>query len=249
MRRAASSGPVPYVYANVTACFDYYSDYYSPQGNGLVFVKNESIQDPPSDSLLLWVSVIPRTDDWGKNLWALGNGSFPTAARVSQPETAVTRWYIGKPHYEVDYCLLQRAPWYERRCRLQYSPWILWLVCLANLSKLMVIFTIWWANKIRARRAKDVDGVPSPASRKEDRLDTLGDAIQSFMSDPDSTTKSMCLPTWRELQRPPDPPWGRWTGRGSEESRPYEKPREHEGVEHRWRHSTGRQQWALFIFT
>ncbi|ROV95501.1 hypothetical protein VPNG_08901 [Cytospora leucostoma] len=47
-----------YLYKNVTACFDLYNDYFAPQGNVVVYVKNESIQTPPSDSLLICCAMI-----------------------------------------------------------------------------------------------------------------------------------------------------------------------------------------------
>lgn len=246
MRRAAVNDSSPYFYANISVCFDYYSDYYSPQGNGLILVKNGSTQESLSDSLLLWASIIPRFDDWAKNLWALENGSFPAKGKVSQPKTTVTRWFIGKPHYEVDYCLLQQPPWSEKQCQLEYCPWILWTVCFFNLTKMMVIFTIWWANR-RARQARSINSI-FPGSRKDDRLDTLGDAIQSFMRYPDLTTKTMCLPTWRDFQAPLTVSWGIRKRRGSAKNCSYKRPREWQAVTSRWRDSTSPRQWCLVLF-
>lgn len=239
MRSAALSSSSPYLRHNASSCFDYYDDYFIPQGNGLIFVKNESIQSIPDDSLLLWVSVIPRTDDWGKNLWALENGSFPTKGLLLSPSRPITQWFIGKPHYEVDYCLLQQTPWSEKKCQLQYSPWILGIVCLFNLTKLSTIFGIWITDR-RARRSRD--------KLQREPLNTIGDAIQSFMRRPDPTTKGMCLATWRDFQKPLKlwvVPWKR-KGRGSEDKQGPQEPREWREKRSRWRHATDSRQWIVF---
>lgn len=244
MRSAAVNSSSPYIRYNVSACFDYYNGYFSPQGNGLIFVKNESIQYPPGDSLLLYVSVVPRTDDWGKNLWALGNGSFPTKALVKSPETPITQWFVGKPHYEVDFCLLQQTPWSEEKCQLEYSPWLLWVVCFFNLTKMTVIFFIWRASR-RAKAARDPEAEAALVPRRDEPLDTLGDAIQSFMRDPDPETDNICLATRRDFKRPLRLPWrGR---RGSEQSQSYKAPRKWKAKQRYWRHAPSRQQWAVFL--
>lgn len=139
MRTAALNDSSPYLRYNVSECFEYYSDYFTPQGNGLIFVKNQSAQleQPTSNnSVLLWVSVIPRKDNWAKNLWAVENGSYTAVGMKQEPEAPVTTWYLGKPQYEVDHCLLQQTPWprSEEKCQLQYSPWILWVVCKCSQS-------------------------------------------------------------------------------------------------------------------
>lgn len=239
MRSAALNSSSPYIRYNVSACFEYYSDYFTPQGNGLIFVKNESIQTPPDDSLLLWVSVIPRTDDWGKNLWALENGSFPVKGLLLSPSAPITQWFVGKPHYEVDYCLLQQTPWSEKKCRLEYSPWILAIVCLFNLTKLSIIFGIWITDR-RARRARD--------KLQHEPLNTIGDAIQSFMRCPDPETKDMCLATWRDFQRPLRAPWKRRSGgSGDKKNDPRAPPRVWRARQNRWIHATDQRQWIVFL--
>lgn len=51
-----------YIYTDVSACFDLYGDYFAPQGNVIAFVGNESIQQPPTDGLLLLMGFMPRFD-------------------------------------------------------------------------------------------------------------------------------------------------------------------------------------------
>ncbi|KAI7776449.1 hypothetical protein LA080_005341 [Diaporthe eres] len=192
MLEDANDSDSPYMRLNVSACFDYYSRYFTPQGNGFIFVKNQSAQDPPTDSLLLYVSIIPRHDDWAKNLWAFTNGTFPPPAMIlTSPPSLVTRRFVGKPRYEVDHCLVQRPPWSEERCQLEYSPWILWTCCASNLVKVLVMLSIWLA----ARKAAAKDGGRVTASQEQQPLCTLGDSIASFMRDPDQTTKALPIPS------------------------------------------------------
>jgi hypothetical protein len=105
---------------NISACFDLYDDYFNPQGNAIVQVKNESLKSPPDDSLLMYVSIVPRSDDWSKNMWALGNGTGEFAALP--PPKPVTKWFLGPPHYEVSHCLVQPPGGLGANCRCEYSP-------------------------------------------------------------------------------------------------------------------------------
>lgn len=173
-----------YSFKNVSDCFDIYDDYYAPQANVLVFVKNESIQDPPTDSLLLYVGIVPRSDDWAKNMWALENGTSQFI--LNSPPKPVTKWFIGEPHYEVDHCLVQQPPITNRLCRFEYSPWIMYIVCSFNLVKVIIMSSTWILRKWQAAERQ--------ASDKQ-ILYTLGDAVASFMTDPDVETKGLCLAT------------------------------------------------------
>lgn len=240
MRDDARDGRVPYDQLNVSACFDYYSHYFTPQGNGFIFVKNESVQDPPTDSLLLYVSVIPRNDDWGKNLWAMNNGTLHHARILTSSPTLVTKWFVGKPHYEVDHCLVQRPPWSEERCQLQYSPWILWTCCISNLIKVLVMVSIW----IAARTAvSNKDGRPS-VSGKDQPLCTLGDAIASFMKEPDPTTKGMSTATMQDF----NVPMLSQCFRLSRESVPCPRwPRPWYPKRKQWRHAISLERWLVFL--
>lgn len=243
MRAAALNASAPYVRHNVSACFDYYDEYFAPQGNGLIFVKNASVdQNSPDDSVLLWVSVVPRDDDWSKDLWALENDFSMAIGLLEQPSAPVTRWFLGQGYYEVDYCLLQQMPTSEKKCQLQYSPWILAIVCAFNLIKMSIIFSVWIDNRRTrmAKRSLAASGSTSTVTAEKDEpLDTLGDAIQSFMRFPDPTTKNMCLATWRDFQ---NPLWG------PRRTYPDGITREWKGPEKkRWRHATSLRQWTLFF--
>lgn len=241
MREDANDINSPYTRLDISDCFDYYSHYFTPQGNGFIFVKDRGIQDPPIDSLLLYVSVIPRHDDWAKNLWALTNGTFPPPALIrTSPPSRVTKWFIGKPHYEVDHCLVQQPPWTDKRCQLEYSPWILWTCSVANLIKVLVMISIWLAARNAAATKGDKAGVPA----NEQPFCTLGDSIASFMRQPDQTTKGMSTATMYDFQAPMLP----WKFRPSKKPSPdLGWPRPWYPESKQWRHAVSLQRWGWFL--
>lgn len=241
MREDANDAKYPYMRLNVSACFDHYSHYFTPQGNGFIFVKNQSVQDPPTDSLLLYVSVIPRRDDWAKNLWALTNGTFPPPAMiVTSPPRLVTKWFIGKPRYEVDHCLVQQPPWPEKRCQLEYSPWILWTCCASNLVKVLVMLSIWLAARTPAIR----NDSKLSASQEPQPLCTLGDSIASFMREPDYTTKGMSIATMHDFRKPL---LFCKFGRSKKLSPDLRWPRLWYPARNQWRHAVSLERWLWFL--
>lgn len=177
-----------YTEMNISACFDLYDDYWKPQGNLIILVKNETLQSPPNDSLLMYVSIVPRSDDWSKNMWALGNGTGNFVAL--SPPKPVTRWFLGPKHYEVSSCLVQPPEGLSAKCRFEYSPPIMFTICIMNMIKAVIMLSIWvlgrWQDSKRRDKAKDV-------------LYTLGDAIASFMREPCKQTAHMGLATKYEF--------------------------------------------------
>lgn len=73
--------------------------------------------------------------------------------------------------YPIDYCLVQEV---DEECMLQFSLPIMFIVIICNLIKTACM--IWVA----------FEGGPRP-------LVTVGDAIASFLKEPDPTTKNICL--------------------------------------------------------
>ena len=133
----------------------------------------------------MYVSIIPRADDWPKNMWALGTGNHLFTA--VQPPQPVTHWLLGPPRYRVSHCLIQPLPpdAASRRCRFEYSPQIIFVVCL-NFVKAGVMVCIWL---LRQRQSSGQE----QAHHDTEILYTLGDAISSFMRKPDETTRDMGL--------------------------------------------------------
>ncbi|TKW51309.1 hypothetical protein CTA1_13012 [Colletotrichum tanaceti] len=169
---------------NISACFALYDDYWKPQGNVLVFVKNETLQTPPEDSLLMYVSIVPRSDNWGKNMWALGNGTGRFVAQ--SPLGDVTKWFLGPQQYEVDRCLVQPPESMRTRCRFEYSPPIMFTICVMNFLKASIMLCIWVLRKWQNREQKD---------KANQVLHTLGDAIASFTREPCEHTRDLGLGT------------------------------------------------------
>jgi len=179
---------INHMYKNmsVTDCFNLYNDYWTPQGNALILVKNESVQSPANDSLLLYVTIIPRLDDWAKNMWALKNGSDRRAFTLTQPDGNITTWFLGPQRYEAAYCLVQPTASAVSKCRFEYSPQIMFTICILNFVKAAVMLSVWSLRKWQAKVQKDPE---------KEVLYTLGDAIASFMRQPDSTTIDMAMMT------------------------------------------------------
>lgn len=168
---------------NISDCFALYNDYFTPQGNGVIFVKNNTSSE--DDSLLMYVSIIPRSDDWAKNMWALMNGT--TADFVARsPDLPVTKWFLGPKRYEVSHCRVQSPDTITNKCRFEYSPPIMLTVCILNFIKAFVMLCIWFMRKWQDAERSDADKAV---------IYTLGDAIASFMRKPDPTTIDMGLST------------------------------------------------------
>ncbi|OHE92057.1 hypothetical protein CORC01_12638 [Colletotrichum orchidophilum] len=220
---------------NISACFDLYDNYFNPQGNVIVLVKNESLQNPPEDSLLMYVSIVPRLDDWAKNMWALGNGTGRFVAL--SPTKPVTKWFLGPPHYEVSRCVVQPPEGLSANCRFEYSPPIMFTICIMNLIKAAIMLSIWalrrWQNSKKQNQAKEV-------------LYTLGDAIASFMREPCEQTVDMGLTTKydflttrtlknRFVRSPP----------AILQEKP--QPRGFEGKAKQWRSSASLRRWVVML--
>ncbi|RCI11040.1 hypothetical protein L249_5183 [Ophiocordyceps polyrhachis-furcata BCC 54312] len=216
---------------NVSSCFELYDDYWKPQGNVIVLITNDTAQSPADDSLLMYAYIVPRWDDWGKNMWALGNGTRDFV--VQSPPRPVTTWYLGPPRYEVSGCLVQEPGDIRLTCRFQYSPPIMITICLMNLVKVGVMVWSW-----RARDGKD------PETGDGQPLYTLGDAIASFMRSPDGSTIDMCLVTKDDFLRRRHHRWKFWK---SVEPIPQTSPREFRKQPRLWMQAASWRRWTLLM--
>ena len=72
----------------------------------------------------------------------------------------------------IEYCLSQPA--LEEHCKVQFSVMIMIVVCLCNLAKTLVMGYVFWQQPVEP-------------------LVTLGDALRSFLNNPDPTTDGSCL--------------------------------------------------------
>jgi hypothetical protein len=85
------------------------------------------------------------------------------------PPDGLQPWRLAG--HAVEYCLSEVM---EEDCKLQIAIPILVVVIFCNLMKLIVMCLVGWKFRLRP-------------------LVTTGDAIQSFLQEPDSTTSRMCL--------------------------------------------------------
>ncbi|KAI0099946.1 hypothetical protein GGR51DRAFT_534244 [Nemania sp. FL0031] len=241
-----------YEMKNVSECYALYEDYWAiRQGNVVVVAKNGSNTKSENDSLLLYTFVTPRYDNYAKNLWAAENGTAISIAFSPSPPP-ITTVYLGPPHYEASYCLVQFVNPTSDRCRLEYSTHILLAVCALNFLKLLALFFVWVSRKRAERRRKIrseewgvvVDTQEHVLARQEAVLSTLGDAIQSFMQEPDETTKNMCLATKYDfLQK--STLFKRWR---KKESEPPVHPRKWKMSQRRWMSAATWPQWVCLVF-
>jgi hypothetical protein len=237
---------------NVSDCYSLYQDYWDArQGNVVVVVKNETGAESENDSLLLYTFVTPRYDNYAKNLWAAANGTGEVIAFSPAPPP-VTTVYLGPPHYEASYCLVQEAAASAVRCRLEYSTHILYSVTALNFLKLLTLFFVWTSRKRGDRRRKTmneawgavVDVEEQALTRRETVLSTLGDAVASFMQEPDETTKNMCLAAkydFLEKRR-------FWKRQEKEEVEAHSHPRKWAMSHKRWMSAVTFSQWTCMIF-
>lgn len=73
--------------------------------------------------------------------------------------------------FNILYCWSEKV---EEQCKLNFSLWIALIVITCNLTTVFcMIFTVW--------------------RRRDSALVTLGDAIESFLETPDSSTRGLCI--------------------------------------------------------
>lgn len=97
-------------------------------------------------------------------------------------------FYDGKFHYDIDYCLSEKV---DEVCQLQSANYVWLIVIICNAIKL--------ACMCLASRALGSNTSP---------LVVVGDAVASFLENPDKTTEYNCLMSARKAGQVP-PPEGR----------------------------------------
>ncbi|KAI2620923.1 hypothetical protein GGS26DRAFT_594614 [Hypomontagnella submonticulosa] len=225
---------------NISDCFSLYDDCWSPQGNVVIFIKNDT--SPPEDgSLLLYVGVVPRWDDWAKNMWAVSNGTGTNQFTAVSPSQPVTTWLLGPPKYQASYCLIQPPNTAAGRCQFQFSTHIMYTICVFNLVIGVTMVSVWvlrrWIKKGKILRTQE------PADSSRIGLFTLGDAIASFMRNPDKATENICLATKDDFCQ------GKRLGRRATNSwEPPKHPRQWKPTPKRWMTAVSRKQSLGLLF-
>ncbi|KAK4169634.1 hypothetical protein QBC43DRAFT_295414 [Cladorrhinum sp. PSN259] len=200
-----------YEYRSFADCYRLYDNYFAPQGNVIIFLNNETIQSESAtfgnSSLLMYRTVMPRSDNWLKNMWALTDGSRKFhALPLKEP---ISKWMLADQQWVVSHCLVQPPSQIDLNCRLEYSPQIMFAVCTMNLVKAIIMTAIWW-NRKHIETSKDT--TKSQQDDDAEVLYTLGDAISSFMRKPDWHTRGMGLATKYDFQQSKSrrlSPWSR----------------------------------------
>jgi hypothetical protein len=107
-------------------------------------------------------------------------------------------------------------------------------ICILNFSKTVVMICIWAMRKWQSNKQRDPQKVV---------LYTLGDAIASFMRNPDETTKNMCLATRDDFR-------SRRTLKNRlirEDPNPSQEPREWKYVARFWMSAASVRRWMTLI--
>ena len=118
-----------------------------------------------------------------------------TACPPNQRVNATRPW---TPHgLNVDHCLSQLV---DEHCKIQFSVLIMVVVLSCNFVKTVIMSLIAW-------------------KKPTEPLVTLGDAIASFLDEPDDTTRGNCLASksgfrkmgkWKEVVARWNPTWRHW---------------------------------------
>lgn len=240
IRAMQVNGTTLYTRTNISQCFLNYNDYWAALGNVIVVANNQSVQGQVNDTLLIYASIVPNSDDWAKNQWATANGTkADTGARTQQPKTfPIDIWYLGPGYYNASYCLVQPPATTGERCRFEYAPGIMLVICIINTIKTGVMFSVWYA------RLRDAHRIPIAQRSNEDAvLYTLGDAVASFMQESDKTTMAMCLATRHDFRTKRD-----FRFRSRLLAKPVTEPREWKPQSLFWKSAASLHRWIVLLF-
>ena len=178
-------GSLNYLYHNVSsltkldnaACIKAYGNDYVSSYSDLLLV---SSMKNAINSFLFWDSTSPPVIDssYGKpdtynwicsgipDVW---EDEYKYFCDLNKALAKADEWIVGKK--PIDYCLSRKT---EERCKLQFSLIIMVFVIACNLVKMICMIVTIWKERVAT-------------------LVTLGDAISSFLDDPDPTTAGCCL--------------------------------------------------------
>lgn len=123
------------------------------------------------------------TESWDPMRWVCddrlnGTCNITTALKNIKKIDNTTRWIIHNNH-KIDYCLASPV---TVTCKLKISLTVVAFVVISNTIKLIAI-------------------IKTLSTLKDDRFITVGDAMASFLENPDHTTKGGCLAMKIDLER------------------------------------------------
>lgn len=112
------------------------------------------------------------------------------------------------------------------------------VICIINTVKTCVMFSVWYT------RLRDAHKATIAQRSKDDAvLYTLGDAIASYMRDPDKSTIAMCLATRHDFKRKRDMKF-----RSRLVMKPVTEPREWEPRSMFWKSAASLNRWIVLLF-
>jgi hypothetical protein len=157
-------------------CLDAYAQEFQPSSSNLYVVTSDNVSniDPNKPALLFAYSVadvLPSVDPYHWMCSQMMSEDIQCAEYISHFRGNISDW---RPFgHQVSYCLTGADPNYEQ-CRVQVSLTVAMIVGIVNLVQVIIMCIAMWA----------VKGTP---------LLTQGDAVLSFLEDPDPAMESMCL--------------------------------------------------------
>jgi len=157
-----------------TDCITAYGTAFVSDWRDLILITND--QGNATNNTVFYTDMITYDSGGGSNLpyyWictdAHPSDRYNYQCDVAKARKNVTEWTVGR--HKIDHCLAQPV---EPHCKLQFSLGILIAVIACNAVKSLAMF---WTLK----RQKDVT------------LVTIGDAVASYLDEPDELTKGRCL--------------------------------------------------------
>ncbi|RAH64743.1 uncharacterized protein BO66DRAFT_415656 [Aspergillus aculeatinus CBS 121060] len=171
-------------------CLDSYDVQYNTQQSTLIFVADRRFfQNQSSFSAMMdgYTSIYDYANDEGtavaeaaiaNNTWTaqgLSWNLYSSAIAYENPD--------GFPQIPISHCMAKRA---VQRCELLFSPSIALAVIVSNIVKVVCMFLAARTNR---------PGI----------LLRVGDAVASFLNQPDLTTQDRCLMSREDMTHGPDP--------------------------------------------
>jgi hypothetical protein len=141
--------------------------------------------------------------------WAQETSDFSSTVCSINQDCQVSLSGDGSSLGDIDYCLSQRV---EEKCKLQFSLYIMIVVIFCNLVKSISMLMTFW-------------------KRYNQPLVTLGDAVSSFLDNPDATTEGMCLVSKSDVLG------GAWRTRGT--------PKQYQPVRNFWFRAASLKRWLI----
>ena len=174
---------------NSSACMSKYSSTFVSDARNVLLVSTDTNINTTYLGISTW-----RPDAQVPYAWLCGDGWSPSPYDDNEPvctlakaQAGASNWTLS--HHPISFCLVQEV---EEECRLQFSIAIMIVVILANATKATVMILTWW--KFR-----------TPT------LVTIGDAVKSFLDNPDQTTEGVCLTTKSDIVKAK----GGWKSQGA----------------------------------